>query len=196
LSDSGTCPNWLCRRDDRKISRISAIAYLSGDLKRTIHDYKYNGKKGWGLIFGRLVLGWLNQHKGDFNMPDLIIANPTFTVDGSPGHTERVLEFAEKADVVGRWPFDIGAPRAVVKTGPTPQSAGATAEHKRMAAASLKPLLSVTDAARILSKRILIYDDVCTTGSQLNTIAEVLVEAGARSVSGLVLARAPWRHDL
>ncbi|MFA4931132.1 MAG: ComF family protein [Patescibacteria group bacterium] len=41
----------------------------------------------------------------------------------------------------------------------------------------------------ILGKKILIVDDVCTTGSTLNECAQVLKKAGAKGVSGLVLAR-------
>jgi hypothetical protein len=42
--------------------RIHAIAYLSGALRTRILRYKYDGDHGWSLIFGRLLLGWLEQH--------------------------------------------------------------------------------------------------------------------------------------
>jgi competence protein ComFC len=43
------------------------------------------------------------------------------------------------------------------------------------------------DAVR--GKRILLVDDVCTTGSTLESCAEALKQAGARSVDALTLAR-------
>ncbi|MGH2718966.1 MAG: hypothetical protein ACRDJU_10335 [Actinomycetota bacterium] len=56
------------------------------------------------------------------------------------------------------------------------------------------PLLQVTDPAQINGKRILVYDDVCTTGSQLDVVAGVLIDQGrAANVEGIVLARTPWR---
>ncbi|WP_419927299.1 ComF family protein, partial [Candidatus Poriferisocius sp.] len=41
-------------------------------------------------------------------------------------------------------------------------------------------------------KQIVIYDDICTTGLQLNAVARLLREWGAESVCGIVLARQPW----
>jgi predicted amidophosphoribosyltransferase len=62
LAADGSCPNWLCTDPGRRIAQIDAIAYSSGELKQKIHRYKYNGKTGWALIFGRLLLGWLDGH--------------------------------------------------------------------------------------------------------------------------------------
>jgi predicted amidophosphoribosyltransferase len=40
----------------------------------------------------------------------------------------------------------------------------------------------------------LVYDDICTTGGQLDVIADYLLDqGGAARVEGVVLARAPWR---
>jgi predicted amidophosphoribosyltransferase len=41
---------------------------------------------------------------------------------------------------------------------------------------------------------VLVYDDVLTTGAQLNVCARFLKQRGAASVRGLVLARARWRQ--
>ncbi len=41
---------------------------------------------------------------------------------------------------------------------------------------------------------VLIYDDVCTTGIQLDAVAGCLLDqGGAARVEGIVLARALWR---
>ena len=43
-------------------------------------------------------------------------------------------------------------------------------------------------------KTVVFIDDVCTTGTQLNAVAGVLLdEGGAARVEAVVLARAPWR---
>jgi predicted amidophosphoribosyltransferase len=46
-------------------------------------------------------------------------------------------------------------------------------------------------ADRARGRRILLVDDVATTGATLNAVAAALLEAGARRVAGLVLARTP-----
>jgi predicted amidophosphoribosyltransferase len=196
LQPDGTCPNWLCDDLGRRIERIDAIAYFSGSLRDKIHRYKYDGKTGWSLIFGRLLVGWLQAHAAD-DPPDLIVANPTFLGDGGPdiGHIERIIESAAIDDVEERWAFDIETDEAVIiKTGLTEKSAGRTAAAKRSSAVKLRRLLKVPDPSVTEGRRILVFDDVCTTGSQLDAVADCLLEEGhAVSVRGLVLARAPWR---
>lgn len=192
----GQCPNWLCTDPGRRIARIHAIAYSSGPLRRKILSYKYDGKSGWATIFGRILVGWLDRHS-EVAMPDLIVANPTWVPPDSvvpTGHTERVVEAAEREDVLSWWEWDIGNPRAIVKTRETPRSAKSTAYEKEAAADEHGAALRIPDAARLAGRDILVYDDVCTTGRQLDAVAGVLLDrGGAASVSGVVLARAPWR---
>jgi predicted amidophosphoribosyltransferase len=195
LADDGSCPNWLCDDPGRRIERINAIAYLSGELRVKIHRYKYEGKTGWSLIFGRLLLGWLQANAAKVR-PDLIIANPTYLSAGSagPGHVERILRSAAREDLLEAWPFDVTDPGAIIKIGPTEKSAGRTATAKRNAGRELRAVLRIPDPQRTAGQSILVFDDVCTTGSQLNAVAaRLLDEGGAAQVRGLVLARAPWR---
>jgi predicted amidophosphoribosyltransferase len=196
LDTDGTCPNWLCSDSARRISRIHAISYQSGALRHVISRYKYDAKHGWALIFGRLVLGWLEAY-GGASPPGLIVANPTYVSPGgrSFGHTELVLDVAAREDARRAWPFDVASPRAIVKTRATSQSASATATAKRAAAAELRQALAIPDPSRTAGRRILVYDDVCTTASQLNAVADCLLADGqAAHVEALVLARAPWRR--
>ena len=53
---------------------------------------------------------------------------------------------------------------------------------------------SVPDAPKVQGKKILLIDDVLTTGATVNECARVLLENGAKSVDVLVLARVPSPH--
>jgi predicted amidophosphoribosyltransferase len=195
LGDDGQCANRLCHDPHRRITRIRAIAVHSGELRSANHRLKYEGKWGWAAIFGRLLLGSLEAEYRPEDL-DIIIANPTYTGPGGAvlAHTERVVEAAEREDLSGRWPFDVATPRAIVKTSSTSRSAGQSFASKQAAAAELPSALAIPDPSRIRDGRILVYDDVCTTGSQLDALARHLITAGgARSVEAIVLARAPWR---
>ena len=76
----------------------------------------------------------------------------------------------------------------------TPSSADAAAWYKRATATDLASVLQVPDPARTAGRFVLVYDDVCTTGGQLDAIAGCLRDrGGAARVEGVVLARAPWR---
>jgi predicted amidophosphoribosyltransferase len=195
LDGDSSCRNSLCRNPNRRIERIDAIASHSGFMQDKIHSYKYDGQTGWSLIFGRLVVRWLAAHAAD-DPPDLIVANPTYVGPGQPGpgHIEAIITAAAAADSAGRWPFDVRAPAAIIKTEATEQSAGRSFAEKRIAAAALREVLKIPDPARTAGRRILVFDDVCTTGRQLDAVADCLAQEGrAAGVRALVLARAPWR---
>jgi predicted amidophosphoribosyltransferase len=190
------CANELCRSPLRRIGRIQAIGYQAGPLRQAIREFKYEGAAARAAVFGRLLLAWLDdQPAGD--RPDLIVANPGYPA----GHAEAVLTAAAAAGSAGSdeparasWPFDRQTPAAIVKTAPTLRSADAQAWAKKSVRHDLAAALAVPDPARTSGRFILVYDDVCTTGTQLDTVAACLLDqGGAARVEGVVLARAPWR---
>jgi predicted amidophosphoribosyltransferase len=191
----GGCANELCRSPSRRISKIHAIGYQSGALRRVINSYKYRGTRSWSVVLGRLVLAWLDENMAA-DPPGLIVANPGFAGPGGQAfaHAEAVLAAAAAADVSRRWPFDISSPAAIIKTQATLKSADAQAWSKRATGYELRGALKVPDPRRTAGKFILAYDDICTTGTQLNAVAECLLDqGGAARVEGVVLARAVWR---
>ena len=194
IAADGTCPNELCRKSRRRIGRIHAIGYQSGELRRVINDYKYRGARDWSGVLGRLLVAWLQETMAA-NPPGLIVANPSFVGPGGQefAHTEAVLMAAAKGDPGGVWPFDTATPAAVIKTVPTMKSADAQAWSKRAAGYELRAALVVPEPSRISGRHILLYDDICTTGTQLDTVAGCLLDHGASRVDAVVLARAPWR---
>ena len=179
------------RADQRHIERIEAIALHTDPLDRVIRRFKYEEKYGWALVFARLLIGHLNNRWREDNV-DLIIANP-----GSPGreHNAAVIGRAVLQDVHDKWPFDDPHTPAIDKEQGTAQSAGKTLNQKRDAAVEHAAALRLQHPERIAGKRIILYDDICTTGLQLNAVARRLrKEWGAVSVVGVVLARQPWGY--
>jgi hypothetical protein len=128
--------------------------------------------------------------------PGLIVANPTYVGPGGQGfaHTERVLDVAAREDILGAWQLDTATPRAIVKDRVTAKSARNTAPAKRAAARELRSAWRVAGPSRTSGRNILIYDEVCTSGSQLNAVAARLLDDGhAAHVEAIVLAQTPWR---
>ncbi len=200
VSADGRCANELCGSPSRRIGRIHAIAYHSGPLRRAINAYKYGPDRSWAVIFGRLLLAWLDENL-TADPPALIVAHPSFVGPGGQqfAHTEAViraaaLEARARPQTMPRWRFDTAEPRAIVKTAATLKSADMAAWSKHASATELRGSLRIPDPARTSGRYLLVYDDICTTGSQLDAVACCLLEEGrAARVDAIVLARAPWR---
>lgn len=60
---------------------------------------------------------------------------------------------------------------------------------------NLEGCFEVTNKKAIKGKRILLIDDIYTTGSTLNECAKTLITCGASTVYGLCLARAKYKLD-
>ena len=180
----GNCSNRLCRDPDRGFDKAHVIAVHRDDLQRMNHRYKYEEKTGWAAIFGRIVVGYLDEHSEEFSGVGLIVPNPGH----SRQHNERVIEAAGREDFW--WPFD-KAPWALTKRQDTTKSANKSLSAKLAAAQEHVDQIEI-DGARVRGKRVLVYDDVFTTGAQLHLLGQLLKQHGATSVEGLVLARHPW----
>ena len=98
------CGNPICNLDNRTFGRIYSICPETGSVDRILQGFKYADRPtGWSVIFGRLVLGWLDDNL-DPDEYDAIIANPTEPTR-PVRHTELILEAAAKEDLEDIWPI-------------------------------------------------------------------------------------------
>ena len=157
-------------------------------------QYKYRACLGWSLVLARMVLAHL-ESSVSAQHAELIVACPTYVGAGGHAfaHTELVVAMAARQDRANRWPFVDTATPAILKIGPTRPAAGQSLAGRRVGANALARVLRVPHPDRIRGRRILVYDDVLTTGLTLDTVAAALRDAGAAEVRGLVLSREPWR---
>jgi predicted amidophosphoribosyltransferase len=199
LKDDGQCGNRICSWpvQRRYFEWNYAIAMRSGILETAINAFKYQNKWGWKNIFGRVLVGFLDDEAPTFNQFDLIVASPTFVDPDGPrkyDHTRDVIDAADD-EAEGRWPFDSGYPPAIVKTAVTPPLVGRTWQQRReIAEGELRDSLRVPNRRRTEGQAILVYDDVFTDGFTLREVARCLrEEGGAAMVCGLSLTRQPFR---
>ena len=189
--DGKPCRNQLCNEppENIHIDSISAITLHKDPLDKIVHRYKYGSKHGWGRIFARLLFGHLEKNWSPDEI-DILIANPP---NPNTNHTTHVIRLAAANDYGKRWHFDSDQDPAITKRTPTEQSARQTLEAKKEVAKEHAEALELKHPDRIEGKRVMVYDDICTTGYQLNEVARRLKEWGAIKVYGIVLARSPWQ---
>lgn len=79
------------------------------------------------------------------------------------------------------------APKVLVRTRFTESQTGFTREQRR---ANLRGAFAVPDPARIRGRRVLLVDDVLTTGATADECSRILLRAGAEQVLVATVARA------
>ena len=174
--------------------KVDALAMFTGQWDRKIRAYKYYGERYWAVLFGRLIVGWLEEHASEVQDIDLIVGNPSSPDRDPYQHIEGIMAAAEAEDLPARWPIASGDTPVLVKTRGTAQSAapGTSWEAKQSAAREHAQALELQESVR--GKKVLLVDDVFTTGWQMRTVSHLLLDNGAREVRGLVLARYPFRQ--
>lgn len=200
LPSDGSCHNPWCDyySDERYFVQNFSIAMMTRSLRSVIFRYKFDGKRGWAAILGRILAGYLDAHEDDWFVDfDLIVASPTYLGEGARNNWDHIAAILRVAsgETLGEWPFDDLDRPTIVKTHETPTMKNRTwAQRRRVAESELRDALSVEDAGRVAGKKILVFDDVFTDGTTLREIARALELAGAKSVSQVTLARQPWNR--
>ena len=148
-------------------------------LQDAICLFKYGGKVSLAEPLARLMIDRLPQLDGI----DLIIPVPL--------HAERLREreFNQSlllADRIGRHLSLPVSCTALIRTAPAPPQ---TTLSRRKRLNNLRGAFSVPQPESIAGKRILLIDDVFTTGATVNGCAKLLRRAGSGPVFVLTLAR-------
>ena len=187
------CRNLLCNQADRSIRRIRAIAMDRYPVSYAVRRAKDYDHRGWAVIFARLLIGWLEQNARPASY-DLIIHNPDYVPPNGPwlGHTAEVLKRAITEDTLQIWPIVDPRMHLLTLAGQPAKSQGLDWSGKRVVARERATLLRLRDPQAFRNKRILVFDDLNTTGAQLDSLARYLLTQGASDVEGLVIGRVPW----
>ena len=174
------CRGRLCRAchdEPPPVGRIRSATHYQDPTRRLVHRLKYEGLFALGHPLGRLMVkAWPS-----WQWPvDLVLPIPL--------HKQRLRErgYNQSEFLVSElcrclaWPTDA---EALFRVRPTRPQIGLTAVERR---ANVYDAF-VADPARVAGKRVLLVDDVCTTGSTITAAAIALHEAGVKSVAAYCL---------
>jgi ComF family protein len=176
------CP--ACRRRPPSAVEVArAAGVYDGALRQIIHAFKYDARRSLGRPLGQLL-----RDAGRDLLADASCAVPV------PMHPWRRLHrgFNQAADLAAtlRIPVVHALWRCRMTVPQTGLAAGARRRNVR-GAFRLSPLLRRGGIQTMIAERIVVLvDDVRTTGATLDACAHVLMDAGAKEVRALTLARA------
>jgi len=158
---------------------VAPLRY-QGTVREAIHRYKFGGKSARSRTFGLLIAQCLQDHGVEADL-----------ISWPPLSKKRLRRRGyDQAELLARAVGEtLGLPvlPTLVKQE-VPAQSGLEGEAARRA--NVLGAYRALDPQSIQGKRVLLIDDVVTSGSTLSECAKVLLLAGARSVKCAVLARA------
>ena len=173
----------LCAERRPAFSVARAAGLYEGALARGVQRLKYGGRMELARPLGYLLQDAYLRHFAD-DPPDLVIPVPL--------HKSRLRERGFNqvmlilADWAGRPELPPVSSRLMKRVRPTPPQASLDRVHR---AASVRKAFSVERPDEVKDRKVLVVDDVYTTGATARECAKVLKKAGAARVDVLTLAR-------
>lgn len=168
--------------DPPVFARARAVCRFDGTARELVHRLKYGDRTDLALTLARMM-----AQAGRDLLPDAELIVPV------PLHRTRLWsrrfnQAAALAQIVGRQAGIPHAPLALARIKRTCQQVGLTRAQR---ADNLQGAFRVEPAMKpqIEGRRILLVDDVLTTGATANAAARALMRAGARAVDVLTFAR-------
>ncbi len=171
-----------CLRGKWHFSMARALGLYDGPLRDAIHALKYEGKP----FLAKTLVGLLDRGYPfiDYGLYDLLVPVPL--------HPKRLRERGfNQALVLGRaMARREGVPCmgfVLRKTRPSEPQIHLNPEEREK---NVRGSFAVADPPKVRGKRVLLIDDVMTTGSTVDECARELSKAGATQVDVFTMARA------
>ena len=162
---------------------FSSCAYAfryEGSFRSMFHRYKFSGKSCYAGVLGEFLAEAVYRDYGtDF---DILTWAPLDKKRLRSRGYDQARLLAEEA---GRHLQVRPVPLLIKKKGVSAQSKTGSPERRR---ANISGAYSVLDEKSVLDKKILLIDDVITSGSTLSECSRVLLRAGAEKVICATLA--------
>ncbi len=170
------CPNPLPR-----FSRVFRLGPYAPPLRSTIRHLKYHGRPG---VVRRLcgLLGQVADTGAEDIKPDILVPVPMYWA-------RRIWRGADHAQLLGEGLADelqLPIERQLVRIRNTPPQVHL---NRTQRLANVRGAFRVADKPAVHGARVLLVDDVTTTGATANEAARTLLRAGASNVALAVLAK-------
>lgn len=162
------------------LDEMYAPMYYEGYVRSAVLRYKYGGVKASAIEFAKILLPYIEENlQGKF---DCITWVPTSKMRERKRGYDQAQVLAEELGKLLDMPV-CGMLRRALNT--KPQSRQLTREQR---VANTIGVFEVADTSA-MDKRILLVDDISTTGSTISECARMLKTAGASKIYGIALAK-------
>ena len=164
----------------RYVEACVSPLYYEEAVRRSLLRYKFGGMSMYAPKYARLMAACIERNGLDF---DLIAWAPLGRKRLRKRGYDQAKLLAQELSALLQKP----CPQLLVKTADNPPQSGTGSAEKRKA--NVSGVYRITDPTLVKDQRILIVDDIVTTGATISECARVLIAAGAAKVCAATLAR-------
>ena len=190
--EEGICPHcqqelpWALGAEAEQTGEFFSLCasplWYQDQVRASFHRYKFKGVRGYSRTYGRLVAQCVQDHLA--GRYDLITWVPLSRARLRQRGYDQAMLLASAAALA----LDDVAAETLCKVRDTEAQSG-LGKNDASRRANVLSAYQVTDPALVEGRRVLLIDDIVTTGSTLSECARVLRTAGATDVVCAALAR-------
>jgi len=173
---------WFSRRKSKPhfLDSFAAVWYYEDSVRSSLLRFKFHGARAYGESYGRLLADSLRE-------------NPTGTYDMlvwvPVSRLRRLRRGYDQSELIARSlsrELGLKSVCALKKIRHTRTQSGINGFENRKA--NVLGVYRVTAPEKVAGKRILLVDDILTTGATMSEAARMLKVAGAKEVHGAAVA--------
>ncbi len=170
-----------CSAQPPVINGVRSFAVFDGPLRNALHRLKYSRDVGLGDVLSKYLLELFNQVNWEI---DCILPVPL--------GRERYQQRGYNQAALLAYPLALATglsyqPNGIKKTRDTATQVGLSFEQRRTNVSGA----FYADRKIVQNKKVLVIDDVMTSGATIESCASAIMRAGAIRVYGMTLAQAP-----
>lgn len=168
-----------CGDTEHYFDRVLPVFEYSDEIKKSIYDFKYNNRRSYSGFFASEIY---KRYRDFFEVykPDIIIPVPMFKKkEKQRGYNQAALLAADLSRMTGI-PYSEEMLIRVRKTSPMKDL------ERKDRLRNLKEVFSIREPLSSIYK-VLLIDDIYTTGATMDECSLILKDSGAREVYGIAL---------
>ncbi len=177
---------FTCKNKSPLTGLLVATSYQEPLVSKAVHLYKYRFLETLAKPLSQLILKILQDY--DLPLPDLILPIPLHPRRLRWRGFNQASHLAENlaSNLLPEFVLETTAELLIRQRYTLPQMSlkNHTQRHQ-----NVRDAFTITNQAKIKNKRILLVDDIATTGSTIFECARILKEADAKEVWAVVIAK-------
>lgn len=170
----------LCQNETRYFDMARSAVKYKGDIQRLILEYKFHNKRYLGKYLAKFIEHVVEEYNIKYDIVVPIPLSKAREKERKYNQVTEMLRHTKLSPVVD----------ALTKTRDNERQSLMAGKERRD---NVHGVYAVTDKAAVKGKRILLVDDIITTGATVNEASRVLTGAGAKSVTAVSVAHAEYR---